>query len=121
MSMLLPDSWLISAFPVLAGDHRTGEQPALNYAIRRVEGLRFRTLPRALYPNGASYFDRDIRPAKGQRPYIVHNNWISGLAPKRERFERHAMWLVGAGADSQCVYPPGWATSRWVLLPSRAL
>ena len=106
-------SCLSCAFLVLAGDHRTGEQPALNYALRRVDGLRFRTLPRALYPNGASYFDRGVRPAtRGERPYIVHNNWISGLAPKRARFERHAMWLVGSdGTDSQCVYPPEWATS----------
>ena len=105
-------SCLSCAFLVLAGDHRTGEQPALNYALRRVDGLRFRTLPRALYPNGASYFDRGVRPAtKGERPYIVHNNWISGLAPKRARFERHAMWLVGPGTDSQCVYPPEWAES----------
>ena len=82
----------------VAGDHRTGEQPALNYAIRRVAGLRFRTLPRALYPNGAAYFDRGIRPADGQLPYIVHNNWISGLSAKRARFERHAMWLALGGA-----------------------
>ena len=32
----------------------SGEQPALNHAIRHTRGLRFRVLPRPLYPNGAT-------------------------------------------------------------------
>ena len=76
------------------GDERTGEQPALNHAIRRTRGLRFRALPRELYPNGATFFSRGMRPSSGSLPYVVHNNWISGYEAKRSRFEEHAMWLM---------------------------
>jgi len=76
------------------GDERTGEQPALNHAIRRTRGLRFRALPRELYPNGATFFSRGMRPPSGSLPYAVHNNWISGFEAKRSRFEEHAMWLM---------------------------
>ena len=76
------------------GDERTGEQPALNHAIRRTHGLRFRALPRELYPNGATFFSRGVRPHSAALPYAVHNNWIAGFEAKRRRFEEHAMWLT---------------------------
>ena len=76
------------------GDERTGEQPALNHAIRRTHGLRFRALPRELYPNGATFFSRGMRPPSAALPYAVHNNWIAGFEAKRRRFEEHAMWLT---------------------------
>ena len=76
------------------GDERTGEQPALNHAIRRTHGLRFRALPRELYPNGATFFSRGMRPPPATLPYAIHNNWIAGFEAKRRRFEEHAMWLT---------------------------
>ena len=82
------------------GDERTGEQPALNHAIRRTRGLRFRALPRELYPNGATFFSRGMRPPSGSLPYAVHNNWITGFEAKRSRFEEHAMWLMRTAPET---------------------
>jgi hypothetical protein len=112
------------------GDERTGEQPALNHAIRRTPGLRYRLLPRGLYPNGAAFFSRGLRPpADEPLPYAIHNNWISGFEvrrgalsglgararlmwplprrqAKRSRFEQHALWLTRyttEGAPTACI------------------
>ena len=76
---------------------RPGEQPALNYALRRTPGLSYRLLARDLYPNGAAYFVRGIRPAGPAGPVIVHNNWMRGAEGKRARFEQHGMWFVDDG------------------------
>ena len=64
-------------------DERLGEQPALNYALRRTAGLRYALLERALYPNGNAFFVRRVWPARGTGDVVlVHNNWIAGDAPK---------------------------------------
>ena len=69
-------------------DERLGEQPALNYVLRRTPGMRYRILPREEYPNGNSYFLRRVWPAartasgqpraKSIIPTIVHNSAKSG-------------------------------------------
>ena len=85
---------------------RSGEQPALNYALRRTPGLSYRILARDLYPNGAAYFVRGIRPPGSNGPVIVHNNWMRGAEGKRARFEQHGMWFVddhgGGGVRRSC-------------------
>ena len=80
---------------VAAGKLRMGEQPALNYELRhQTLGLKYAILPRTLYPNGATYFTRALRPKGGLSPYVVHNNWLSGAAAKQARFEAHGMWWL---------------------------
>lgn len=94
-------------------DARIGEQPALNYVLRRAPGVRYEILPRELYPNGNAYFMRRVWPrarSRGSRasrrttlPVIVHNNWIAGFEAKKQRFAEHGMWLLsdsGAGGES---------------------
>ena len=83
----------------MVGLLRSGEQPALNYALRRTAGLSYRILPRELYPNGATYFMRGIRPPGSVGPVIVHNNWMRGAEGKRARFEQHGMWFLDDGAS----------------------
>ena len=97
-------------------DARIGEQPALNYVLRRTPGVRYRILPRARYPNGNAYFgfvDRMVQVSPGSMrellelggtgddiyaaaglppPVIVHNNWLAGFEAKRQRFVDHGMW-----------------------------
>lgn len=85
-------------------DERTGEQPALNYMLRRTPRLRHAVLDRALYPNGASFFTRGLRPPPPQTPVIVHNNWLRGAEAKRARFERHGLWLLADGEQPRA--PP---------------
>ena len=93
-------------------DERLGEQPALNYVLRRgtPHPVRYDILPRALYPNGNAYFARGLRPTTtALGPVIIHNNWLAGFEAKRQRFVAHGMWYVeGGGFDStsaQCVVP----------------
>ncbi len=87
-------------------DPRLGEQPALNYALRRTPGLEYKLLPRKSYPNGATYF---ARRKCAKMPVIVHNNWLAGLDAKIERFESHGLWLLpparaaGGGAEGDAV------------------
>ena len=83
----------------MVGLLRSGEQPALNYALRRTAGLSYRILPRELYPNGATHFMRGIRPPGSVGPMIVHNNWMRGAEGKRARFEQHGMWFLDDGAS----------------------
>ena len=52
-------------------DKRIGEQPALNYVLRRTPHLRYKLLPRAKYPNGNHYFIH--HPPLAKLPVIVHN------------------------------------------------
>jgi hypothetical protein len=75
-------------------DERLGEQPALNYVLRRTHGVRYELLPREEYPNGNAYFLRKVWPRAPRLPTIVHNNWLAGYAEKRVRFERHGMWFA---------------------------
>jgi len=91
-------------------DERIGEQPALNYVLRRTAGVRYKVLSRQLYPNGNGYFVHRVRPPRGTQPVIVHNNWIGGYGPKRERFVQHGFWFLPpgpAGDDDdprQCIH-----------------
>ena len=82
-------------------DKRIGEQPALNYVLRRTEGLRYQLLPRQKYPNGNAFFLR--HPPKTKLPVIVHNNWIAGGEMKRQRFEEHGLWLVKDDGSNACI------------------
>ena len=79
-------------------DARIGEQPALNYVLRRTPGVRYKILPRAKYPNGArgNYFDREPPPALDHKyaPVIVHNNWLGGMDNKRARFKEYGLWYA---------------------------
>ena len=96
-------------------DARIGEQPALNYVLRRTRGLRYVVLPREQYPNGQSYFVQRPPSSKRrkERPVIVHNNWIAGFEAKRERFESHGLWFLGAGgACMAAAIPPAQRLGR---------
>ena len=78
-------------------DERLGEQPALNYALRRTEGLRYRLLERSRYPNGNTFFVHRVHPptkGAGGGVVIVHNNWIAGDEPKVARWKEHGLWLL---------------------------
>ena len=78
-------------------DERLGEQPALNYALRRTEGLRFRLLERSRYPNGNTFFVHRVHPptkGAGGGVVLVHNNWIAGDEPKVARWKEHGLWLL---------------------------
>ena len=77
-------------------DPRIGEQPALNYVLRRSSPpARYLVLPRELYPNGNAYFARRIWPRSSRAlPIIIHNNWLAGAEAKRQRFIDHGLWFV---------------------------
>jgi len=87
-------------------DARLGEQPALNFVLRRTAGLRYTVLPRQDYPNGNAFF---VRHPPRSMPVIVHNNWLAGYEAKRERFVQHGLWLLdegGAACVDAALAPP---------------
>ncbi len=83
-------------------DARIGEQPALNYVLRRTPGLRYRILPRARYPNGNAYFVTQKSQHGSSKAVIVHNNWLAGFEAKKERFVAHGMWYLRDADGTTC-------------------
>jgi len=75
----------------------TGDQASFNetYANKnRIEGLedlKLAVLPMEWFPNGQAYFDNNIC---NDDKYIVHNNYISGMDLKIQRFKDHEMWYL---------------------------
>jgi len=73
----------------------TGDQASFNeiYAnrskIEGIEDLQLGVFPMQLFPNGQAYFDHNI--GNGEK-YLVHNNYISGVDLKIQRFKNHEMW-----------------------------
>ena len=73
----------------------TGDQASFNetYANKnRIEGLedlKLAVLPMEWFPNGQAYFDNHIGETE---KYLVHNNYISGVSSKIQRFKEHQMW-----------------------------
>ena len=83
----------VQALLASQSNHRSTEQWAFNVALGDAE-LRWQQLPLESFPNGAAYFTHGLRPAGGEDPFIVHNNWIRGAANKEARFRQHKMWLT---------------------------
>ena len=95
-------------------DERIGEQPALNFVLRRTPGVRYRVLPRAQYPNGNAYFLRAVWPPPTTLPVLVHANWITGADAKRERLEQFGLWLLGSAGDRT------WTCAALAVAPAAA-
>lgn len=72
------------------------EQPVLNFVLYRASDLQWSLLPRAPYPNGASFFTRGLRPKSPALPWLIHNNWARGAQTKKNRFEDYGLWLLNA-------------------------
>jgi len=43
------------------------------------------------YPNGYRYF---TSKTKARNPYLIHNNWITGLDLKIKRFKEYNLWYI---------------------------
>ena len=75
----------------------TGDQASFNeiYANKnQIEGLKdlkLAVLPMEWFPNGQAYFDNNMC---NDDKYIVHNNYISGMDLKIQRFKDHEMWYL---------------------------
>ncbi|CAI5488160.1 unnamed protein product [Closterium sp. Naga37s-1] len=72
-------------------------------------GLRTILLNRSLFPNGAVHklWERKSvgRACRAKGCVVLHNNWITGHAEKRERMKRHGFWHYDV-ARRMCVW--GW-------------
>ena len=73
----------------------TGDQASFNEIYGRrgsIEGLQdlnVGVLPMQYFPNGQAYFDNKIGESQ---KYLVHNNYISGVDSKIQRFKNYGMW-----------------------------
>ena len=78
-------------------DKSTGDQAAFNQILveKNTHGLRdlnVSVFPHSLFPNGQIYFDT----SESVDPYLLHNNYISGLENKIQRFKDNNFWFVEA-------------------------
>lgn len=62
------------------------------------EGLQLDILPDEVMPPGFKFFNRTFmeenRHRYEGRLLIIHNNWIIGHDPKRQRFKDYNLWDV---------------------------
>ena len=55
------------------------------------------------FPSGKDYFDGG---SNRSRAVIIHNNWIAGLRPKRERFQNYGLWNLSGRLPREIEPPP---------------
>ena len=77
-------------------DKSTGDQAAFNQILmeKNIHGLNninVVVFPHVLFPNGQVYFETDI---SNEQPYLLHNNYISGLENKIQRFKDNNLWFI---------------------------
>jgi len=77
-------------------DKSTGDQAAFNQILveKNIHGLsdlNVSVLPHKLFPNGQVYFETDMN---NESPYLLHNNYISGLENKIQRFKDNNFWFI---------------------------
>jgi hypothetical protein len=63
------------------------DQHAFNISHKTVPTI-VTLLPREEYPNGETYFDKNIRDSAR----MVHSNYLTTTAEKVQRFKDHGMW-----------------------------
>ena len=75
----------------LQGDQ--SDQGYINTKIRRhskrYKNLKIKTLDKTLFPYGNYWYNHQPFPSK---PYIVHYNWVAGVANKINKMKKYGHW-----------------------------
>jgi len=74
---------------------RSGDEKYVNHVLRNratygLTDLKLQLLSTSKYPSGRAFFGRRQAPD----PVMVHNNYISGMSKKIQRFTQHGMWYL---------------------------
>jgi hypothetical protein len=56
------------------------------------------------FPDGRSFFEKNIPQKQGVQPVVIHNNWIIGEENKVERFKSWGYWAIDE--DGECSHSP---------------
>ncbi len=54
----------------------------------------FEQLPQREFPNGKIFYEPNLNSELRESAYIVHNNWIIGIAEKIRRFKAEGYWYL---------------------------
>ena len=80
------------------------DQKAINIAKKDVKGIKYSYFDAKDYPNGARYFGNIDTVYKDFTPVMVHNNFITGLDKKIQRFKKHGLWFIKENFVSNSKY-----------------